>query len=701
MEKGESREKKDKAYGFKGYPIILINILVLVLIAVFTAFYTRGFKQETVDWRLLLIVSGSMFLLTCFDIAVMFLINRKMQRAAIEAEQASKAKSDFLSNMSHEIRTPITAILGMNEIIQRESDDSNVLEYSNSIQKASVSLLGIISDILDFSKIEAGRMELEEEDYSLSTLISDLVNLTQLRAEAKGLKFETQIDPMLPKQLIGDELRVKQIITNLLSNAVKYTERGSVKLELSMKSFDTNGISMFVAVSDTGIGIKPEELDRLFTAFDRLDAKRTRTIEGSGLGLSIVHRMLYLMGSNLEVESTYEEGSKFYFTLYQKVADWNRLGAMNMMSYTREAKAGRHKNKIFKAPGARILVVDDTPMNLHVIVGLLKRTEMQIDIATGGEECIARFGEKKYDLVLLDYRMPHMDGIETLNILRERYPEAAHTPIISLTASAVSGDREKMLSAGFTDYLSKPVNIEEMEKMMVRYLPKEKVELVETTVDGDDESKNIPAELKRIELLNPAKGVEFCGDVKEYLNALRIYKNSIKLKSAEMESNLEDISEEKLETYTLLMHSLKSTSNAIGAEAIAGYAMRLEQAGRDGDMAVIRSDTGNLIEMYRSLYEPLDEFFKKESFKEEEELKRIKEEKGGREKKGYTPEGFREELHNIHRLCESRDYMGICEIMDRLDAFKLPEEEKAGFEELRQAVLESDWGRMERCTEFI
>ncbi len=701
MEKDEGRGKKDKGFGFKGYPIILINIAVLILIAVFTAVYTRGFKQETVDWRLLLIVSGSMFLLTCFDIAVMFLINRKMQRTAIEAEQANKAKSDFLSNMSHEIRTPITAILGMNEIIQRESDDSNVLEYSNSIQKAGVSLLGIISDILDFSKIEAGRMELEEEDYSLSTLISDLINLTQLRAEAKGLKFETQIDPMLPKQLIGDELRVKQIITNLLSNAVKYTERGSVRLELSLKSFDTNGVSMFVAVSDTGIGIRQEELDRLFTAFDRLDAKRTRTIEGSGLGLTIVHRMLYLMGSNLEVESVYEEGSKFYFTLYQKVADWNRIGAMNMMSYTRELKAGQHKNKIFKAPKAQILVVDDTPMNLHVIVGLLKRTEMQIDIATGGEECIARFGEKKYDLVLLDYRMPHMDGIETLNILRERYPEAAHTPIISLTASAVSGDREKMLSAGFTDYLSKPVNIAEMEKMMVRYLPQEKVELVEMTVDGEDESKAIPAELRRIELLNPEKGVELCGDAAEYLKALKIYKNSIELKSSELERFLADISEEGLETYTLLVHSLKSTSNAIGAEAIAGYAMRLEQAGRDKDMGVIRSDTPVLIEMYRSLYAPLDEFFKKERFKEEEELKRAKEKKGSREKRGYTPEGFREELHNIHRLCESRDYMGICEIMDRLDAFKLPEEEKPGFEELRQAVLESDWERMERCTEFI
>ena len=465
-----------------------------------------------------------------------------------------------------------------------------------------------------------------------------------------------------------------------------------------MKSFDTNGISMFVAVSDTGIGIRPEELDRLFTAFDRLDAKRTRTIEGSGLGLTIVHRMLYLMGSNLEVESTYEEGSKFYFTLYQKVADWNSLGAMNMMSYTREPKAGQHKNKIFKAPGACILVVDDTPMNLHVIVGLLKRTEMQIDIATGGEECIARFGEKKYDLVLLDYRMPHMDGIETLNILRERYPEAADTPIISLTASAVSGDREKMLSAGFTDYLSKPVNIEEMEKMMVKYLPKEKVELVEIQEDMGDEAGKIPTELKNIELIDPKKGVEFCGDVREYLNALKIYKNSIKLKSAELEAYLEDMSEDKLESYTLFMHSLKSTSNAIGAEAIAGYAMRLEQAGKERDMAVIRSDTGNLLEMYRSLYEPLEELVKAERLKEEEELKNIKENKNRAEKKGYTPEGFEEELKNIHGLCGSRDYLGICEIMDRLDALKLPEDKKAGFEELRQAVLNSDWDRIEELT---
>ena len=606
MEKGEDSGKKGISFDFKGYPIILINILILVLIAVFIAVYTRGFKQNTVDWRLLLIVSGSMFLLTCFDVAVMFVINRKMQRAAFEAEQANKAKTDFLSNMSHEIRTPITAILGMNEIIQRESDDSNVLEYSNSIQKASVSLLGIISDILDFSKIEAGRMELEEEDYSLSTLISDLINLTQLRAEAKGLKFETHIDPMLPRKLIGDELRVKQIITNLLSNAVKYTERGSVKLELSMKSFDTNGISMFVAVSDTGIGIRPEELDRLFTAFDRLDAKRTRTIEGSGLGLTIVHRMLYLMGSNLEVESTYEEGSKFYFTLYQKVADWNRLGAMNMMSYTREPKAGQHKNKIFKAPGACILVVDDTPMNLHVIVGLLMRTEMQIDIATGGEECIARFGEKKYDLVLLDYRMPHMDGIETLNILRERYPEAADTPIISLTASAVVGDRERMLIAGFDDYLPKPVNTAKMEQMIIRYLPEDKVKLVELS-EEDDALKQLPPAIFGIKELDPAAGIGYCGDAEDYLNALGVYRASIDQKAEDIDHALQS---NDMDKYLIMVHSLKSTSRAIGAPDIYELALALERAAKDSDTGLLVKYTPELLKRYRSLKDQLDELFK-------------------------------------------------------------------------------------------
>ncbi len=515
------------------------------------------------------------------------------------AVRANEAKSAFLSNMSHEIRTPITAILGMNEMIQRETDESEILEYSENIRKAGVSLLGIISDILDFSKIETGRMKLENEAYYLPSFVVDLYNMVRFRAEAKGLELEFNVDSKLPKSLYGDEVRLKQVVTNLLTNAVKYTEKGSVRCDISFDRKSENEIDLTFEVTDTGIGIRREDMERLFEPFDRLDLKKTRTIEGSGLGLAITRQLLDLMGSELNVESEYDKGSKFFFTITQQIADNNSIGDIDFHTYVDEKDGVVMKRGFFIAPGMRLLVVDDTPMNLQVIVGLLRRSRMHIDVAVSGRECIEKFSEEHYDLVFLDYRMPNMNGIETLNEIRRRFPKRYEkTPIISLTASAVAGDKEKLIKAGFTDYLSKPVNVEEMERVMLKYLPQDSVMLVGEDSDENDELSKLPKVIYSYPQINPAKGLEYCGDADDYIFALETYELAIDSKAKQIEEYIEN---EDWETYVLNVHSLKSTSGAIGAEELFEKAKVLEQAGKNKDYDMVRRDTPFLIKEYREL----------------------------------------------------------------------------------------------------
>ncbi len=313
--------------------------------------------------------------------------------ASERAVAASEAKSAFLSNMSHEIRTPINAVLGMNEMILRECDDKNILGYSESIRTAGSTLLGLINDILDFSKIEAGKMEIIPVDYDLSSVINDLVNMIQMKADAKGLRLEFEISREVPKQLHGDEVRIKQIVTNILTNAVKYTEKGKVTLCIDYGKIpdEEDSIMLNVAVKDTGIGIKKEDMKKLFSEFDRIEEKRNRNVEGTGLGMSITKRLLEMMGSSLQVESKYGEGSKFFFSLKQTVVKWEELG--DYEAAYKAALASREKyHEKFRAPQAEILVVDDTPMNLEVFKNLLKQTEIKIETAGSGEEahCLLR-----------------------------------------------------------------------------------------------------------------------------------------------------------------------------------------------------------------------------------------------------------------------------------------------------------------------
>ncbi len=527
---------------------------------------------------------------------------RNLASALKQAEQANTAKSAFLSNMSHEIRTPITAILGMNEMIQRETDNSVILEYSENIRKAGESLLGIISDILDFSKIETGKLTLDSEEYSLKSVVMDLYNLVQFRAEAKGLELLFSVDPGLPSVLLGDEIRFKQIITNLLTNAVKYTESGRVELKIKLEEKMADSVRFTVCVTDTGIGIREEDMDRLFEPFDRLDLKKTRSIEGTGLGLAITRQLLSIMDSELKVESRYEMGSSFSFTLTQRVIDWESVGEFKPEESAGEKTAAGRKHALFTAPGMKLLIVDDTPMNLQVIAGLLKRTRVHIDVAVSGAECIEKFGKEHYDLVFLDYRMPQMNGIETLNALREKYPEKFEkTPIISLTASAVSGDKEMLIRAGFDDYLSKPVNVDEMERMMLKYLPVDSVIMntgEKEKEDEKDELSKLPKIIFDYPQLDPQAGTDYCGSAEDYLFALETFAVSIDTKAEQIETDLE---KEDIEAFTIAVHSLKSTAGAIGAVDLSGKAKALEMAAKARDEEILKRDTPILLKDYRDL----------------------------------------------------------------------------------------------------
>ena len=415
---------------------------------------------------------------------------------AVEARDANKAKSVFLSHMSHEIRTPINAILGMDEMILRESKEISTMEYADSIKSAGNNLLGIVNDILDFSKIEAGKMSIVPVEYELRSLINDMYNVVRLRAEDKGLTVKVDVDQDIPSRLFGDEMRLKQVISNLLTNAVKYTECGSVTFsikraeEISEKDKEglikacpdvklpEESIKLMISVKDTGIGIRPQDIEKLFDEYERFDENRNRMIEGTGLGLSITKELLNLMGSRLNVDSVYGEGSEFGFEIMQGIACDECIGDFK----GRLNKTECRKMRIgFTAEDAHILVVDDSAVNLTIVKKLLEKTQIQIDTAKSGEEALRLVREHEYDVIFLDHMMPGMDGPTTLKKMKETEGNISRdAAVISLTANASSTAREDYIKDGFKDYLSKPIRPEELEAILFYHIPPEKIRTVNT-----------------------------------------------------------------------------------------------------------------------------------------------------------------------------------------------------------------------------
>lgn len=411
--------------------------------------------------------------------------NELVKRQKSEIEELNASQNRFFSSMSHEIRTPINSIIGFNEMTLRSNAAPDIKENAVNIQSASNMLLALINDILDMSKIESGNMDIVDVDYELSTLISELVNLIWVRADSKNLEFRVEADPELPDILHGDEVRIKQVLINILNNAVKYTAEGSVVMYVRGERIDDDNYRIIYSVSDTGIGIKRENMPYLFDAFRRMDEKRNRTIEGTGLGLMIVRQLIELMGGEITVDSVYTKGSTFTISLPQKVVGNGKMGVLNLETRS-VLDSMKDYRQSFEAPDARILIVDDNEMNLNVACKLLESTKVQIDVAGSGRECLELTLNNYYHGILMDHIMPDMDGIETLNRVREQEGGMSKSsPVIALTANAGSDAGSMYKREGFDGYLAKPVNGTLLEAAVLSMLPNELV-TVSNDIDNSE-----------------------------------------------------------------------------------------------------------------------------------------------------------------------------------------------------------------------
>ena len=549
--------------------------------------------------------------------------NNELSEARQIAEHSNAAKSEFLANMSHEIRTPINAVLGMNEIILRESRQAreqlpetreavqgvfaDICNYAVNIQSAGNNLLSIINDILDFSKIEAGKLEITEGQYKLSSVLNDVSNMIAFKARDKGLDFRVNVDDTLPDCLYGDEVRVRQVVTNVLNNAVKYTREGSVSLTVrgarGGAARADGAIDLEIVVEDTGVGIRPEDIERLFKKFERADLRHNSTVEGTGLGLAITRSLLDMMGGSIDVQSVYGEGSVFTIVLPQKAVGTEPIGNFREKFMRTQNEVTVYKES-FRAPEARILVVDDTRMNLTVVINLLKKTGIRIDAVISGEEAVRLSRSQRYDLILMDQRMPGMDGTEAMHRIREQSDGAnRETPFICLTADAVSGARERYLAEGFTDYLTKPIDSLALEQTLMKHLPsgKVRVEEVDQPVEreAEDGLRDDPFGALRAAGVDTETGMRYSGgDPEMYRALLREYAGGAQEKARALRK-YRDAGDWK--NYAIVAHALKSTSRMIGAAALSETAGRLEAAADAGQTEAIRQAHDGMIARYAAL----------------------------------------------------------------------------------------------------
>lgn len=544
-------------------------------------------------------------------------VNEQLQEAVDSATAAGKAKSQFLAQMSHEIRTPINAVLGMNEMIIRESSENSIKEYAADIQSAGRTLLSLINSILDFSKIEDGKMEIVNIEYDTSSMINDLVNMISERAAKKNLELKLDIDPNLPMTLYGDDMRIRQVITNLLTNAVKYTESGSVTLKMSGNLLEGNRLALNVSVTDTGIGIRDEDKDMLCQSFQRLDQERNHNIEGTGLGLSIVSKLLAMMDSDLKIDSVYGEGSTFYFSVEQGIVTAEPIG--DYSKHHAEAMKSMDGSAFLYAPTAQILIVDDNEMNLKVARNLMKRNGIIPETVTSGMQCISAVENKKYDIIFLDHMMPGMDGIETLHQLKHKNLVDEDSVIIALTANAISGAKEMYMEEGFRDYLSKPIDVNRLEQKLVKYLPEEKISYKST-----EEKKPMPEEKPGEETTAkealpetpaaevPAAEEETGGGLINYELGMGYCANDPEFYREVAEAYLEEADEklEKLDgfyeaqdwkNYAIIAHAIKSTSLTIGAESLSTLAKEHEFAGKEERAEDIDASYVDFLELYQNV----------------------------------------------------------------------------------------------------
>ena len=538
-----------------------------------------------------------------------------------KAAAANRSKSQFLAQMSHEIRTPINAVIGMNEMILREEQDLQILEYAMDIRRSADSLLSIINDILDLSKIESGKMELVLAEYEVSSLLHDVVNMISMKAQDKNLVVQLSLDESLPSRLYGDDVRIRQILVNLLNNAVKYTEQGSVSLKVKGQT-QGGDLMLHVEVEDTGIGIRSEDIEKLFLDYQRIEEERNRLIEGTGLGMSITRQLLYLMGSDLQVFSEYGKGSRFSFDLRQKIVDLEPIG--NLESRIKEQAAEFVYDASFIAPDALVLLVDDNAVNRKVFRNLLKETKVQIEEAAGGYECLEMVKKKRYDVIFLDHMMPDLDGVDTLKTMQSYadYPSKG-VPVIALTANAISGAREMYLELGFSDFLSKPIRTERLEPMLFEYLPKEKRKKAQPGHVRRQENQIASDAFPDIDGVDWEYAMQHMHDYNLLRDTVMDFMDMAESERMKLQDCMDVLQktktdahpkeyEEALRQYRVRVHSMKSNAAMIGAMTVSSLAKILEYAARDGKLDVIESLHAVLFVQWEELYRCLSESFKAE-----------------------------------------------------------------------------------------
>lgn len=669
-------------------------------------------SQEEID-------RAAAFLYTIADVISSITYHRYiMHKANVEIERTAQLKSDFLANMSHEIRTPMNAVIGMAEMALREEMSPAARDYIQQIKTSGKTLLTIINDILDFSKIESGKMDIIEANYSPCDLINDISNIISTRIGEKDIEFLLDINPTLPCQLYGDNIRIKQVITNISNNAIKFTEKGQVLLKMDYETVSEDEINFKVSVTDTGIGIHKKDIEKLFESFQQLDSKRNRNIEGTGLGLPISRKLLTLMGGDMDIESEYGVGSTFSFHLPQKVVnadacvplnvdasnikvaylitnpylkaqlerDFARFGVQSreftkkcdMASLSNEkpnfvfvgnalipkkvreyamqypditfvqliayyetiesnldnliiikkpvlprtlAEIFRHEYQEneatsqtestlfdFVAPEAKVLIVDDNPVNLTVAKGLIEPLSMQVDTALDAHSALESIENKMYDIIFMDHMMPEIDGVEATHLIRSFHPNYASVPIIAFSANAVEGTKKMFLEEGMNDFVGKPVEVFELVSKIRQWLPQDKM----TPVSGHTKKKKkaeANQELPHIEGLDVNAAVQLLGDASFYMEILRDYYNLIDQKTAIINESLDA---QDWNRYTIEVHALKSSSKQIGAMELSGIAAELEAAGKNMDIKYIQDNNGLLIEKYHVLQNTLKGIFPKE-----------------------------------------------------------------------------------------
>lgn len=554
---------------------------------------------------------GILFFLLMLGYAVEkgWVVQWKNYRRAIEENEFKNA---FLANMSHEIKTPINTILGMNEMIARETKEEEVRHYAGNIYEAGNMLLALVNNVLDYTKLESGKMQIIPVRYDVGQLLSNVINTIQVKAEEKELCFDVDIDKNIPRVLYGDELRIRQAILNLLTNAIKYTEEGTVTLKAYYKEIGQKEICFYIIVKDTGVGIRKEDTERLYDSFVRLDERKNRSIEGTGLGLTITHQIMKMMHGDIQIESEYGKGSNFILTFKQTVMEETPLGEYEDWYRTGITK-GNYQENDYVAKDVKILVIDDNEMNLEVISGLLGKTQARIDIALSGEEGLIKARKERYDLVLLDQMMPGLSGIETLRQMQQLDDMGyKNVPIIALTADSVIGARDEYLRQGFTDYISKPVDYRTLIECLRKYLP----DRIEKCYKLQNKQKICEEYLGKCGI-HVKSAMKYVGDeIDQYIHLLELFTSSSGVEKQELLQKAYESLNWK--HYTIYVHGLKNSARTIGADKLADIAFEHEQKSKNGDDTFIHENYTVLVQELEKTRADISAFLKQYKMEAEE-----------------------------------------------------------------------------------